>query len=137
MKVFSNAVLILAVSVWAIFAVDTPLPISQEIKRCDKSVVKCMENINECWFISYLKPSEPICGSDQVTYNGECHLCSEILKTPELYHAELQNLLNHQMIKGNIMVATSSIIPCGRKCWHWRKSIVRGSNSLTFCFFNK
>ncbi|XP_077633170.1 serine protease inhibitor Kazal-type 8 [Crocuta crocuta] len=117
MKVFSNAVLILAVSVWAIFAVDFRLPTGPGA-HLQETKVKCMENINECWFISYLKPSEPICGSDQVTYNGECHLCSEILKTPELYHAELQNLLNHQMIKGNIMVATSSIIPCGRKCWH-------------------
>lgn len=36
-------------------------------------------------------------------------------KTPELYHEELQNLLNHQMIKGNIMAATSKYYSLQKK----------------------
>uniref|UniRef100_A0A667G3X5 Serine peptidase inhibitor, Kazal type 8 (putative) n=1 Tax=Lynx canadensis TaxID=61383 RepID=A0A667G3X5_LYNCA len=74
----SKAVLVLAVSVWAVFAVDFPLPAGAGA-RVQEMKVECIENINKCWFISYIKPSEPICGSDQVTYSGECHLCSKIL----------------------------------------------------------
>lgn len=39
----------------------------------------CIKNIQLCWILSYFKVSEPICGSNQVTYEGECHLCSGIL----------------------------------------------------------
>ncbi|XP_019662310.2 serine protease inhibitor Kazal-type 8 isoform X1 [Ailuropoda melanoleuca] len=77
-EVFSNAVLVLAISVWAAFAVDFPLPTGTGA-HLQETKVECTENINKCWIFSYIKPSEPICGSDQVTYSGECHLCSMIL----------------------------------------------------------
>ncbi|XP_058423609.1 serine protease inhibitor Kazal-type 8 [Diceros bicornis minor] len=75
---FSNAVLVLAISAWAAFAVDFPLPVGKEA-GLEETKVECIKNINQCWFISYIKPSERICGSDQVTYSGECHLCFKIL----------------------------------------------------------
>ncbi|VFV17279.1 serine protease inhibitor [Lynx pardinus] len=60
------------------YSEDFPLPAGAGA-RVQEMKVECIENINKCWFISYIKPSEPICGSDQVTYSGECHLCSKIL----------------------------------------------------------
>ncbi|XP_006733067.2 serine protease inhibitor Kazal-type 8 [Leptonychotes weddellii] len=77
-EVFSNAVLVLAISVWAALAVDFPLPTGTGA-RLQETRAQCTGNINKCWIFSYIKPSEPICGSDQVTYSGECHLCSQIL----------------------------------------------------------
>uniref|UniRef100_A0A8C9K6I7 Uncharacterized protein n=1 Tax=Panthera tigris altaica TaxID=74533 RepID=A0A8C9K6I7_PANTA len=59
----SKAVLVLAVSVWAVFAVVSLPPLPVMMVRGPG--VECMENINKCWFISYI--------------NGECHLCSKIL----------------------------------------------------------
>ncbi|XP_037682121.1 serine protease inhibitor Kazal-type 8 [Choloepus didactylus] len=67
---FWNAVLVLAISVWAAFAIGAHL---------EKTKFECIKNINKCWFLSFIKPSELICGSDEVTYSGECHLCSQIL----------------------------------------------------------
>ncbi|EDL77106.1 similar to Esophagus cancer-related gene-2 protein precursor (ECRG-2) (predicted), isoform CRA_a [Rattus norvegicus] len=82
MKVtFSVAVLVLAISVWTSFAVDFFLPMgfhtTEELLKETKAL--CVKNVQMCWILTYFKLSEPICGSNQVTYNGECHLCSEIL----------------------------------------------------------
>ncbi|XP_076984740.1 serine protease inhibitor Kazal-type 8 [Tamandua tetradactyla] len=76
---FLNAILILAISVWAACAIDFPLPVTSEGAILEKTKVECAKNINNCWFLSFIKPSEPICGSDLITYSGECHLCSKIL----------------------------------------------------------
>ncbi|XP_075820691.1 serine protease inhibitor Kazal-type 8 [Microtus pennsylvanicus] len=78
---FSAALLVLAISAWTSFAVDFSLPMSlhvtDEVFRETKDL--CNKNIRKCWMLSYFKPSEPICASDQITYSGECHLCSRIL----------------------------------------------------------
>ncbi|XP_074260023.1 serine protease inhibitor Kazal-type 8 isoform X2 [Saimiri boliviensis] len=95
---FSDAIPILAISMWMAFAIDFPLPPASERAQPDKTTalrgifsvfflqlpqpavtsvspchlrhqVECLKNINSCWFLSYIKPSGPICGSDQVTYS--------------------------------------------------------------------
>ncbi|XP_008056458.1 serine protease inhibitor Kazal-type 8 [Carlito syrichta] len=76
---FSNAILVLAISVWTAFATDIPLPTTSKGAHLEEIKVECIKNINKCWLLSYIKPSEPICGSDQVTYSGECHLCAKII----------------------------------------------------------
>ncbi|XP_012590702.1 PREDICTED: serine protease inhibitor Kazal-type 8 isoform X1 [Condylura cristata] len=76
---FSNVILVLAMSTCAVFAVDFPLPVVSKGAHLQETKVECIKNINKCWAFSYIKSSELICGSDQVTYNGECHLCSKIL----------------------------------------------------------
>ncbi|XP_058144440.1 serine protease inhibitor Kazal-type 8 isoform X2 [Dasypus novemcinctus] len=58
---------------------DFPLPVTSEGAHLEETKVECIKNIHKCWFLSYIKPSEPICGNDQVTYSGECHLCSKII----------------------------------------------------------
>ncbi|XP_060058455.1 serine protease inhibitor Kazal-type 8, partial [Erinaceus europaeus] len=86
---FLDILSVVVVSVWAAFAVDFPLPAASSGDLLEETKVKCIENINKCWFFSYIKPSEPICGSDQLTYSGECHLCFKILyeglNTTKLY----------------------------------------------------
>ncbi|XP_028641242.1 serine protease inhibitor Kazal-type 8 isoform X2 [Grammomys surdaster] len=82
MKVtFSAAILVLASSVCTSFAVDFFLPLgfhmTEELLQNTKAL--CMKNIQMCWILPYFKVSEPICGSNQETYEGECHLCSRIL----------------------------------------------------------
>ncbi|KAL2803910.1 serine protease inhibitor Kazal-type 8 precursor, partial [Daubentonia madagascariensis] len=76
---FSNAILVLAISVWTAFAIDIFLPMASKGGHLEETTAECIKNIHKCWVFSYIKPSEPICGSDQVTYSGECHLCSKIL----------------------------------------------------------
>ncbi|XP_015090393.1 serine protease inhibitor Kazal-type 8 [Vicugna pacos] len=77
-RVFSSTILVLAISTWTAFAVDFPLPMGKGT-HLEETKVLCTENISKCWIFSYIKPSEPICGSDQITYSGECHLCYKIL----------------------------------------------------------
>uniref|UniRef100_A0A8D1L3I0 Serine peptidase inhibitor Kazal type 8 (putative) n=2 Tax=Sus scrofa TaxID=9823 RepID=A0A8D1L3I0_PIG len=73
-----SVILVLAISTGDAFAVDLPLPMGRG--TClEETKAKCTQNINNCWIFSYIKPSELICGSDQTTYNGECHLCYKIL----------------------------------------------------------
>ncbi|XP_058534605.1 serine protease inhibitor Kazal-type 8 [Ochotona princeps] len=77
--IFPNAALVVVIAAWAVFASDFPLPTASKGALLEETKAECMKNIHKCWLLSYFKPSEPICGSDQVTYNGECHLCSKIL----------------------------------------------------------
>ncbi|XP_027989497.1 serine protease inhibitor Kazal-type 8 [Eptesicus fuscus] len=73
-----SAVLLLAISAPAALAVDFLVPAGEGASLPETKVI-CINNINHCWFVSYIKPSEPICGSDQITYSGECHLCFAVL----------------------------------------------------------
>ncbi|XP_008258807.1 serine protease inhibitor Kazal-type 8 isoform X1 [Oryctolagus cuniculus] len=92
--IFSKPTLVLAISVWAAFASDFPLPLDSKEAHLEETKAECMKNINRCWLLSYFQPSELICGSDRVTYSGECHLCFKILKIPEF---TMKNNLNLQM----------------------------------------
>ncbi|XP_076774132.1 serine protease inhibitor Kazal-type 8 [Arvicanthis niloticus] len=78
---FSVAILVLASSVWTSFAVDFFLPMGSHMTEelLQKTKALCIKNIQMCWILPYFKVSEPICGSHQETYQGECHLCSRIL----------------------------------------------------------
>lgn len=79
MATFSSALLVLAVAAWVAFASDFPLPVASTGSLLEDTKAECTRNIKRCWFLPFLKPSEPICASDQGTYSGECHLCSKIL----------------------------------------------------------
>ncbi|XP_021112206.1 serine protease inhibitor Kazal-type 8 isoform X2 [Heterocephalus glaber] len=79
---FSCAVLVLGVGTWTAAARDFPLPVASTGSLLEDTKAECARNIKRCWFLSFLKPSEPICASDQGTYSGECHLCSRVLKLP-------------------------------------------------------
>uniref|UniRef100_A0A2K6RJV2 Serine peptidase inhibitor Kazal type 8 (putative) n=1 Tax=Rhinopithecus roxellana TaxID=61622 RepID=A0A2K6RJV2_RHIRO len=74
----SDAILVLATSMWIAFAIDFPLPTASERGQLGET-----------------KPSEPICGSDKVTYSSECHLCSKILfeglNITKLYDGQCEN----------------------------------------------
>ncbi|KAI4563618.1 hypothetical protein MJG53_016192 [Ovis ammon polii x Ovis aries] len=76
--VFSSAILVLVISMWAAFAVDFPLPMDRGTDL-EKTTAECIRNINKCWILAYLRPTDSICGSDHITYSGECHLCYRIL----------------------------------------------------------
>ncbi|XP_052493335.1 serine protease inhibitor Kazal-type 8 [Budorcas taxicolor] len=76
--VFSSAILVLVISMWAAFAVDFPLPMDRGTDL-EKTTAECTKNINKCWILAYLRPTDSICGSDHITYSGECHLCYRIL----------------------------------------------------------
>ncbi|KAB0378897.1 hypothetical protein FD755_010475, partial [Muntiacus reevesi] len=56
-----------------------PLPMGRET-NLEKTMAECTKNINKCWILAYLRPTDSICGSDHITYSGECHLCYRILK---------------------------------------------------------
>ncbi|KAB0356791.1 hypothetical protein FD754_000947, partial [Muntiacus muntjak] len=58
---------------------DFPLPMGRET-NLEKTTAECTKNINKCWILAYLRPTDSICGSDHITYSGECHLCYRILK---------------------------------------------------------
>ncbi|XP_013015568.1 serine protease inhibitor Kazal-type 8 [Cavia porcellus] len=76
---FASAVLLLAVAAWTAAAVDFPLPMKSSGSLLEDTKVECNRNIKRCWFLSFFKPSEPICASDLQTYSGECYLCSRVL----------------------------------------------------------
>ncbi|CAM9863583.1 unnamed protein product [Rangifer tarandus platyrhynchus] len=76
--VFSSAILVLVISRWAAFAIDFSLPMGRET-NLEKTTAECTKNINKCWILAYLRPTDSICGSDHITYSGECHLCYRIL----------------------------------------------------------
>ncbi|XP_048190507.1 serine protease inhibitor Kazal-type 8 [Perognathus longimembris pacificus] len=72
-------IMVLTFSVWTAFAIDFPLPLAHKGEDFEETKAQCSKNIYKCWILPYFKPSEPICGSDHVTYSGECHICSKIL----------------------------------------------------------
>ncbi|XP_061252937.1 serine protease inhibitor Kazal-type 8 isoform X1 [Bos javanicus] len=76
--VFPSAILLLVLSMWAAFAVDFPLPMDRGTDL-EKTKAECTKNMNKCWILAYLRPTDSICGSDHITYSGECHLCYRIL----------------------------------------------------------
>ncbi|KFO33221.1 Serine protease inhibitor Kazal-type 8 [Fukomys damarensis] len=75
----SGTILVVVVCAWTAAAVDFPLPVASTGSPQEDTKAECTRNIKRCWFLSFLKPSEPICASDQRTYSGECHLCSRVL----------------------------------------------------------
>ncbi|KAK1332726.1 hypothetical protein QTO34_007409 [Cnephaeus nilssonii] len=78
-----SAVLLLAISAPAALAVDFLVPAGEGASLPETKVI-CINNINQCWFVSYIKPSEPICGSDQITYSGNATSASPFCKSPSL-----------------------------------------------------
>nr|XP_005909440.1 PREDICTED: serine protease inhibitor Kazal-type 8 [Bos mutus] len=78
--VFPSAILLLVLSMWAAFAVDFPLPMDRGTDL-EKTKAECTKNMNKCWILAYLRPTDSICGSDHITYSGECHLCYRILSS--------------------------------------------------------
>ncbi|XP_021028916.1 serine protease inhibitor Kazal-type 8 isoform X1 [Mus caroli] len=115
--IFSAAALVLASSVWTSLAVDFVLPMNFHMTEelLQKTKALCIKNIQLCWILSYFKVSEPICGSNQVTYEGECHLCSGILNTPRM-SLNTDKLLSSQ--RGTWSMTDSSKIPnLGDRVW--------------------
>ncbi|XP_006170201.1 serine protease inhibitor Kazal-type 8 [Tupaia chinensis] len=79
MRTSRNAGLVLAISAYTAFATDLLPSLTSEGAGLEETKVQCGHNVSKCWFLSLIQPTELVCGSDQVTYNGECHLCSKIL----------------------------------------------------------
>ncbi|XP_023375281.1 serine protease inhibitor Kazal-type 8 [Otolemur garnettii] len=79
--IVSNTIVVLVISVWTAFEVDIVLPKPPEPEHLKPTMVECLKNVHKCWFFSYTKPSQLICGSDGITYNSNCHLCSKVLYT--------------------------------------------------------
>ncbi|XP_023556507.1 serine protease inhibitor Kazal-type 8 [Octodon degus] len=112
MRATSSAALILAVATWAAAATDFPLPVASTGSLLEDTKAQCAQNIKRCWFLSFLKPSEPICASDQGTYSGECHLCSRVLdQTQDLVFARYEGLNITKLYDGPCSPRRTPLVP--------------------------
>ncbi|KAM7063000.1 serine protease inhibitor Kazal-type 8 isoform 2-T2 [Molossus nigricans] len=96
---FLNTVLVLAISLGVAFAAEFPLPTGKGASFKETKAI-CTNYIRKCWFISYISPSRYLCGSDKVTYNGECDLCYRIVyeklkNVTKLHNGPCKNKSHH------------------------------------------